>query len=117
MKLSDYSNVQLFQRYRVGFFSGAAARSGPVYGPDRWYPKVSFVPRGGAGGIETLGFQRSGRFRLLRALGALALLGVWGGGSQRWPWTEYEGSPHIAITRPYMAKTNTPTRIYVEFWV
>ena len=103
--------------YRVGFFSGAVARSGPVYGPDRRNPKVSFVPRGGAGGIETLGYQRPHRFRRLRALGALALLGAWGGESQRWPWTEYEGSPHIAITRPYTAKTNTPTRIYVEFWV
>ena len=40
---------------RVGFFSGAVARSGPVYGCGRCYPKVSFVPRGGAGGIETLG--------------------------------------------------------------
>ena len=26
--------------YRVGFFSGAAARSWPVYGPGRCYPKV-----------------------------------------------------------------------------
>ena len=41
--------------YRVGLFSGAVARSGPVYGPCRRNPKVSFVPRGGAGGIETLG--------------------------------------------------------------
>ena len=35
---------------------------------------------GGVGGIETLGFLRTHRFRRLRALGALALLGVWGGG-------------------------------------
>ena len=71
--------MSLGATYRVDFFSGAAARSGPVYGPVHRNPKVSFVPRGCAGGIETLGFLRSHRFRLLRALGALALLGAWGG--------------------------------------